>query len=193
MGILSTPQVRRTLRARSRMTARMNSPRLDELNALPAAEFVRQWGDVFEHSPWVAERCAAQRPFHSVQAMHAAMCAVMQAATESEKLTLIRAHPQLAGKAALRGELTVDSTREQQGAGLDQCSEAEFAELHQLNRAYEARFGFPFILAVKGHNRQSILGAWRARLDNTPTQEFSEALRQIERIALFRLQSRLID
>lgn len=164
---------------------------LSQLNALNSTDFVAALGDIFEHSPWVAERSAAQRPFASVEGAHAAMCAAMQAASESEKLALIRAHPQLAGKAALRGELTADSTREQQGAGLDQCSPEEYAELHQLNADYEARFGFPFILAVKGHNRQSILAAWRLRLGHSPAQEFAEALQQIERIALFRLQARL--
>ena len=166
---------------------------LHQLNHLPNADFAAALGDIFEHSPWVAQRTAARRPFASPQAVHSAMCATLQAASEREKFALIRAHPQLAGKAALRGELTADSTREQQGAGLDQCSPDEYAELHQLNADYEARFGFPFILAVKGHNRQSILAAWRLRLGHSPEQEFAEALQQIERIALFRLQARLSD
>ncbi|HWU51409.1 MAG TPA: 2-oxo-4-hydroxy-4-carboxy-5-ureidoimidazoline decarboxylase, partial [Tahibacter sp.] len=97
----------------------------------------------------------------------------------------------LAGKAALRGELTADSTREQQGAGLDQCSPEEYARLHALNARYEQRFGFPFILAVRGHTRGSILANMAARVDNTREDEFAEALHQVERIARFRLEALL--
>ena len=112
-------------------------------------------------------------------------------AGETLQMALIRAHPQLAGKAAIRGELTESSTNEQRGAGLDQCSPEEFAEITQLNADYDARFGFPFILAVKGHTRSSILANMRARIGHDRDAEITEALKQIERIARFRLEALL--
>ena len=160
---------------------------LDGINGFDRGTFVAVFGDVFEHSPWVAERAFAGAPFTSVDALHDAMCAAMLDATPAEQLTLIRAHPQLAGKAAIRGELTDASTREQQGAGLDQCLPEEYARLTALNAAYEEKFGFPFIIAVRGHTRTTIIEAMEARLANDIETEHAEALRQIERIAGFRL------
>lgn len=165
---------------------------LDALNQSPPAAFVAALGGMFEHSPWVAERVAAQRPFASVEALHAAMCAAVAAAGEPLQMALIRAHPQLAGKAAIRGELTAASTNEQRGAGLDQCSPEEFAEITRLNSDYEAHFGFPFILAVKGHTRASIIANMRTRLGHAREAEIAEALKQIERIARFRLDALLL-
>nr|WP_237561513.1 2-oxo-4-hydroxy-4-carboxy-5-ureidoimidazoline decarboxylase [Frateuria defendens] len=160
---------------------------LSELNALPKAAFVETLGGIFEHSPWVAEGAADGRPYGSVAALHAAMCEVVRAAGEAAQLALIRAHPELAGKAAVRGELTAASTSEQRGAGLDQCSPEEFAELTALNRAYGERHGFPFILAVRGHTRASILAALRERAAQPTEVEQAECLAQIERIAALRL------
>lgn len=160
---------------------------MDELNALVQADFVSAFGGVFEHSPWVAERAYAQRPFASGDDLHRAMCACVAAADAQEQMALICAHPQLAGKAAVRGELTDASTREQRGAGLDQCSPEEFANITQLNDAYMVKFGFPFIVAVRGHTRESIIEAMAQRLEHARQAEISEALRQIERIAGFRL------
>ena len=160
---------------------------LDQLNALDREAFTRALGAVFEHSPWVAERAWPQRPFASVEALHAAMCEAMRQAGPAAQLNLIRAHPQLAGKAAIAGELSADSTREQRGAGLDQCSPEEFLRLTELNAHYQARFGFPYILAVRGHTRTSILADLAARLPNARQAEMLEALRQIERIAALRL------
>lgn len=162
---------------------------LDALNRASRADFVAALGGIFEHSPWVAERAFAERPFADVGALHAAMCAAMRGAGHDAQLALIRAHPQLAGRAAIAGELTDASTREQHGAGLDRCTPAEFAEINALNDAYQARFGFPFIVAVKGHTRQSILAAMRARVGRAAAIEFGEALTQIERIAGFRLDA----
>jgi 2-oxo-4-hydroxy-4-carboxy-5-ureidoimidazoline decarboxylase len=166
---------------------------LDELNTLDQSAFVALLGGVFEHSPWVADETWPLRPFASIDALHAAMCKAVVDAGEEAQLALLRAHPQLAGKAALRGELTADSTREQQGAGLDQCSPDEYARLHELNDAYDQRFGFPFILAVRGHDRASILAAMATRGENPREEEFAEALHQVERIALLRLQALLQD
>ena len=160
---------------------------LDELNALTDVDFETALGGVFEHSPWVAQRVCAQRPFASREALHAAMCATVAAAGEDAQLRLIRAHPQLAGKAAIRGELTAASTSEQSGAGLGQCSPDEFARINALNDAYQDRFGFPFILAVRGHDRASIIASMAVRLERDRDSEIAEALRQIERIAALRL------
>lgn len=166
---------------------------LDQINQLDRDTFIARLGGIFEHSPWVAERVAAQRPFANVDALHAAMCAVVDDASEAEQLALIRAHPQLAGKAAVRDELTDASRSEQRGAGLDQCSPDEFARITELNDAYQQRFGFPFILAVRGHSRDSIIANMAQRLANAPAHEHDEALRQIARIARFRLSDLIQD
>lgn len=167
--------------------------KLHELNSLPDADFVSALGGVFEHSPWVAEAVVGGRPFASVSALHRAMVQAVENAGVARQLTLIRAHPDLAGKAARAGNLTDASTSEQKGAGLNQLSDAEYARFHQLNDAYKQRFDFPFILAVrgfdgKGHDKHSILASFETRLHNTPEQEISEALRQIARIAGLRLE-----
>lgn len=164
---------------------------LDELNRGTRADFTAALGGIFEHSPWIADGAFAARPFRDIDALHSAMCAVLAASDDDAKLALIRAHPQLAGKAAIRGELTAASTTEQRGAGLDQCSPDEFADITRLNADYDARFGFPFILAVKGHTRASIIAAMRARIGHERDTELAEALRQIERIARFRLDALL--
>jgi 2-oxo-4-hydroxy-4-carboxy-5-ureidoimidazoline decarboxylase len=162
---------------------------LADINAMDRTAFVAALGGVFEHSPWVAERAWAAKPFASVDALHAAMAAAMHAATEDEQLALIRAHPELAGKAAVRGELTADSTREQSGAGLAQCTPEEFARLQALNARYHERFGFPFILAVKGWDRAGVIGELARRVDGDRATEFAECLAQIARIARFRLDA----
>jgi 2-oxo-4-hydroxy-4-carboxy-5-ureidoimidazoline decarboxylase len=165
---------------------------LAELNAMPAAEFTARLGAIFEHSPWVAERAAARRPFASVAQLHAAMADAVRSASEDERLRLIRAHPELAGKAAVRGELTDESTREQKGAGLDQCNVEEFERMQDLNRRYNGKFGFPFVIAVKGHDRHSILRAFAARLENAPGVEAAECIEQIIRIGGFRLADAVV-
>jgi N-carbamoyl-L-amino-acid hydrolase len=166
---------------------------LQELNALPAAQFVATLAGVFERSRWVAERVASARPFASVPQLHEAMCAAVGSASLDEQLALIRAHPELAGRAAIRGELTPQSTREQQGAGLAACSPREFARLQELNAAYSRKFGFPFILAVKGHTRASILEALEQRASRGLEEERAAALREIGRIARFRLAELIAD
>lgn len=160
---------------------------LHALNTMSAEEFTSALGAIFEHSPWVAERAAAQRPFHDVSELHAAMADVVRSASDTERLRLIRAHPELAGKAAVRGELTDESTREQKGAGLNQCTPEEFARMQDLNQRYNEKFGFPFVIAVKGHDRQSILRHFAARLENAREAEANECIEQIIRIGAFRL------
>jgi len=164
---------------------------LAELNTLPPAAFVAALGGIFEHSPWVAERALATRPFATAEALHATMVAAVAAAGEEAQLALLRAHPELAGRAMIRSELTADSTREQAGAGLTQCSPDEYSRLQDLNARYIARFGFPFIVAVRGLDRAQILERFAARIANDRVTEFREALSQVARIARFRLDSLL--
>lgn len=166
---------------------------LSELNRMDKPAFVGVLGGIFERSPWVAERAFPDRPFASVGALHAAMVAAVERAPEHEKLALLRAHPELAGKAAVRGELTIDSTKEQSGAGLAQCSPEEFALLTDLNRRYNVKFGFPFILAVKGQDRAGIIREFARRVEQDRTAEFAEGLAQIARITRFRLEALVFD
>ena len=166
---------------------------LDEINAMDEAAFIAALGGVFEHSPWVAQGVVAARPFASVAALHATMTDVVARAGEAQQLALLRAHPELAGKAAVRGELTADSTQEQSGAGLSACSPAEFATIADLNRRYNAKFGFPFILAVKGYDRTGILREFARRVEHDRNEEFAECLAQIGRITRFRLDALITE
>jgi allantoate deiminase/N-carbamoyl-L-amino-acid hydrolase len=165
----------------------MSMTTLQQLNAMSSEEFTACLGGVFEHSPWVAERTAAHRPFTSRLTLLEHMRAVVAAAPLEEQLALIRAHPELAGKAAVREELTEHSSREQRGAGLKDCTSSQFARLQELNASYRERFGFPFILAVRGHDVASILRSFEERLGHTQAQEHSRALYEIGLIAGFRL------
>lgn len=160
---------------------------LDTVNNMDAAAFRSALGGVFEHSPWIAERAWAAQPFASVEDLRAAMAAEVQGVTDDEKLTLIKAHPELAGRAARSGTMTAFSLKERSGARLDQMTPAEFERFDRLNAAYRARFGFPFIIAARDHDRPSILAAFEARLRNTPQAEVAEAVRNILRIAVLRL------
>lgn len=162
---------------------------LAEIDAMDEDAFVAALGGVFEHSPWVARRAHGARPFASVAALHGAMTAVVERASEAERLALLRAHPELAGKAAIRGEITPDSVREQSGAGLSQCTPEEFARITDLNARYNARFGFPFILAVKGYDRAGILAEFARRVNNERAAEFAECLAQVAKITRFRLDA----
>ena len=153
--------------------------------------FLGRFGHVFEHSPWIPETVfdAGLTPAaDTAEGLHAALVAVLRAAPHERKLALLNAHPDLAGKLAMRGGLTADSTSEQASAGLDRCTPEEFRRFTELNDAYKAKFGFPFILAVKGRSRAEILEAFERRIHNTPEEEFATALAQVERIALLRLK-----
>jgi 2-oxo-4-hydroxy-4-carboxy-5-ureidoimidazoline decarboxylase len=162
---------------------------LAAINALDAPAFVAALGGIFEHSPWVAERAYARRPFASVEALHAAMLDVVQRAGRDAQLALIRAHPELAGRAMIASTLTADSTSEQSGAGLDRCTPADYAALVALNSRYNAKFGFPFILAVKGLDRAGVIAEFARRVECDVATEFAEALAQIARITGFRLRA----
>lgn len=163
------------------------------LSALGQPTFTDYLAAIYEHSPWIPERTWQHRPFSSREQLHQALARTLDAATESEKLGLIKAHPELAGKAALRGELTNDSKREQAGAGLDQCSAEEFTLIQRVNREYGEKFGFPFIIAVKGLGRADIIAAMQHRLAHDRDTEFAEALVQIKHIAAFRLSEKISD
>ena len=160
---------------------------LDALNGLSVDEFTATLGAVFEHSPWVPQRAAASRPFASRLDLLDAMRAVVEAAPVEEQLGLIRAHPQLGARGRKRAELTEASSREQRRAGLDACSDEEFDQLLRLNTAYVHKFSFPFILAVRGHDPNSILTSMGNRLNNTPEVERHTALTQIGLIGGYRL------
>lgn len=157
-------------------------------------EFVARFGGVFEHSPFIAERAydvGGAGLELTAKAVHGALCAQFRVASEAERLGVLRAHPDLAGKLAIAGELTADSRNEQAGAGLDRLSPQEHARFTQLNSAYTEKFGFPFIIAVKGLNRHDILSAFDTRIDNNAAQEFATATGQVEKIAWLRLASML--
>ncbi|WP_369936760.1 2-oxo-4-hydroxy-4-carboxy-5-ureidoimidazoline decarboxylase [Xanthomonas tesorieronis] len=155
-------------------------------NALPEAEFVARLHALFEHSPWVVERAAARRPFAD---LHAGLLQVLHAAGADERLALIRAHPELAGKAAIDGSLTAASAAEQAQAGLDRLTAEEFARFHALNAAYRARFDFPFVICVRLTDKAGILAAMQARLANTRDAEMAAALDEIGKIARLRLEA----
>ncbi|KAF0806541.1 hypothetical protein A6D6_01539 [Alcanivorax xiamenensis] len=161
--------------------------RLDE------AGFVARFGDVYEHSPWIARKAyqlGLGEPQDTPQGLAEVMGRVFRAADPDCQLSVLRSHPDLAGKAALAGELTRDSSAEQASAGLDQCTPEEYARFQALNDAYQKRFGFPFIIAVKGLHRGDILDAFAARLEHDPEQERGTAVEQVNRIALLRLYDR---
>src|ERR1700761_2494574 len=155
------------------------------------ADFVARFGGVFEHSPWIAEAAYDEGLPETAEALHRAFCAVLAEADEARKLALLRAHPSLAGKLALAGGLTASSSAEQASAGLDRCTPDELARFRSLNTAYEAKFGFPFIMAVRGVPREAVLAAFEQRIDNDRATEFATALAQVERIALLRLKELL--
>jgi OHCU decarboxylase len=160
---------------------------LAELNAMPEPEFVALLAGVFEHSPWVATRAAGARPFADRAQLLQAMCAAVAAATGAEQLALIRAHPQLKSRAGARDTLTAHSAQEQRRAGLGGLTAPEAARLEQLNAQYLRKFDFPFILAVKGHDPESIIASMEARLTADAAQEQRTALQQIGLIAGYRL------
>jgi 2-oxo-4-hydroxy-4-carboxy-5-ureidoimidazoline decarboxylase len=164
---------------------------LDDLNKADRAAFAAALGDIYEHSPWVAERAFAARPFASGSALAEAMSAAVAAAAPEEQLALVRAHPDLAGKAARAGDLTAASKAEQGALGLDRLSDAEYDRFRRLNDAYKQKFGFPFVICVRRRTRDAILGAFESRLQNDVGTELATALTEIDRIARLRLAERI--
>ncbi|TAL71382.1 MAG: 2-oxo-4-hydroxy-4-carboxy-5-ureidoimidazoline decarboxylase [Burkholderiaceae bacterium] len=168
---------------------------LQQLNAAPPGEAAKMLDGLYEHSPWIAERALAHRPFRSLAQLKHAMAQVLEQAGRDAKLALIRAHPELAGKAMVAKALTAESTNEQSKAGLTDCTLEEFAKIQQLNAAYNAKFGFPFVLAVRGPRgtgltRAQIISTFERRLENHPDFELAECIRNIHRIAEIRLEDK---
>ncbi|NBX96940.1 MAG: 2-oxo-4-hydroxy-4-carboxy-5-ureidoimidazoline decarboxylase, partial [Betaproteobacteria bacterium] len=168
---------------------------LQALNAADRRSFVSLLDGVYEHSPWIAERAHEQAPFKSLVHLKQALADVVRHASAAEQLGLIRAHPELAGKAMVSKSLTAESTQEQGRAGLTDCTPEEFARLQQLNADYKAKFGFPFILAVRGPrglglSRAEIIATFARRLSHHPDFERAECLRHIHRIAEIRLNDK---
>lgn len=161
---------------------------ISEINALDPDEFVARLGFLFEGSPWIAAETWTARPFASVKQLHRALCDVMYRAPLEEQLALIRAHPDLVGRAALAGTLTPQSTGEQAAAGLDRLTPDEIATFTRLNASYRDRFGFPFVICVRENKKESILAGFDARLTNSREQEVATALGEIAKIANLRLR-----
>ena len=162
-------------------------------DSLNQADFISVFGGVYEHSSWVAEQAWQQKEQHpqgyfdDIEKLKEVMKSIVDQSSDEQKLMLLRAHPDLAGKAALSGTLTNESKAEQAGAGLDQCSEEELAHFLQLNDAYRSKFGFPFIMAVKGATKEQILSGFEERTPNDLATEFNRAINEVHKIAGFRL------
>ncbi len=164
---------------------------IDDLNRMAVAEFTAAFGDVAEHSPWVAGRAAGARPFADRDAVVDAFAAALRGATRDERLAVLRAHPDLAGRAAIAGDLSEDSRKEQAGAGLDRLTPEEFERFTALNAAYKERFDIPFIFAVKGATAAMILAAFEERSANGREAELDNATDNVCRIMRFRIEDRV--
>jgi len=169
----------------------MTTISLDSLNASDEAQFVAALGDIYEHAPWVARAAYPRRPFATLAALSEAMMATVRAAPIEQRLALIKGHPDLAGKAARAGAMTAHSQAEQASAGLDRMTDAEFDEFHRRNDAYRKKFGFPFIICVRRHGKDSILQQFERRLRNDVAAETDAALTEIFRIVALRLDQRV--
>jgi OHCU decarboxylase len=165
----------------------------EEAGRLDREAFVDRFGDLYEHSPWVAEGAWERRPFDGFDELHAAFDATVAAAPEERRLALIRAHPELAGREAAEGSLTQDSTSEQASVGLDRLSPAELARLRELNAAYREAFGFPMVVAVREHTKESLFAQAEARLAHGRDEEVATALGEISKIARLRLGGLVSD
>ena len=161
---------------------------MDGVNALTREAFVDRFGRLFEHSPWVAADAYSDRPFADEDELFEALRAAMHSAPRRRQLALIRAHPDLAGRAAVEGSLTNSSQREQASAGLDRLTPDEYAAFTRLNTAYRERFGFPFVVCAREHTKESILRVAGERLEHTRDEEVRVALEEIAKIARLRLE-----
>jgi len=158
------------------------------INALSLSDFVRIFGPMFEHSPWIGEAAWAKRPFCSLDQFHSRLCETVEDAGEDQQLALIRAHPDLVGRAALAGDLTAASNSEQASAGLNRLTADEIATFQTLNQRYRDKFGFPFVICARLNKKEAILNGFRVRLGNTREQEIQTALAEIFKIARLRLE-----
>jgi 2-oxo-4-hydroxy-4-carboxy-5-ureidoimidazoline decarboxylase len=162
-------------------------PTVADLSAMSREQFLAALGFLFEHSPWIVEAAWTRRPFADRDELHAKLVAVVREAPLERQVALIEAHPDLAGRAAIAGELTAASTREQASAGLDRLSPDEYRRFHALNDAYRERFGFPFIIAVRENTKESIVRSFEIRLGNDREREVATALGEIGKIVRLRL------
>jgi OHCU decarboxylase len=160
---------------------------LYELDLWDQPTFVRIVGPAFEHSPWIAERTWPKRPFANVTALYQSLCDTVTASDEGEKLALIRAHPDLIGRAALAGTLTPDSAKEQAAAGLDRLTPEEISAFQHFNEAYGEKFGFPFVICARLNKKDAILASFRQRLIHSRSEEITAAIVEIFKIAELRL------
>jgi 2-oxo-4-hydroxy-4-carboxy-5-ureidoimidazoline decarboxylase len=160
---------------------------LAQINALSPDEFVMIVGPVFEHSPWIAEKAADKLPFKGILELHGALCKTVRESDQDQKLGLIRAHPDLVGRAALAGTLTKESTGEQASAGLDQLSPEEIELFQKRNAAYREKFNFPFVICARLNKKEAILSGFEKRLQNSVEEEMQTALEEIFKIAELRL------
>ena len=159
----------------------MNS--IDKFNKLSKPEFISIFGNVFEKTEWIAERCYDSKPYNNIDELFFKMMEVFEKTEKEKHLEILNAHPNL----AVEKKLTEDSKNEQKNAGLNECNDAEFTEFQKLNEEYKKKFGFPFIIAVKGKNKEEILNSFRQRITNNINSEFEEAKKQVKKIASFRL------
>jgi 2-oxo-4-hydroxy-4-carboxy-5-ureidoimidazoline decarboxylase len=171
---------RRTEQMKERFT-------FEQINSFSREEFIRAFGSVFEHSPWIAQAGWEKRPFTSVEQLHDSLCSIVKSSSDEQKLALIRAHPDLVGRAALAGTLTRESTGEQASAGLNNLSPEEIALFQKQNAAYREKFGFPFIICARLNKKDAIIAGFERRLKNSREEEIKTALGEIFKIVHFRL------
>lgn len=171
----------------------MSQKPLEELNACTQGDFVAALANIFEYSPWVAEQAFAARPFAGVNALFAAMKSAVERASEDQRLKLIRSHPDLADKTRRAAELTAESNAEQNSVGLDRLSDAEYEAFERVNNAYRAKFGFPYIVCVRRHTKDSILADFERRLPNDAVTETKASIAEICRIAALRLDQLVVS
>ena len=158
---------------------------INKINKLPKSEFIKVFANIFENAIWIAEKLYNQKPFDNFEELSSKMLNIFESAEKEKQLKILKDHPDLANKTKI-SSLTPDSLKEQTGAGLDQCTENEFNEFKKLNSSYK-KFGFPFILAIKGKTKVEILNNFKKRINSDPEREFEEAIKQVKKIASFRL------
>ena len=159
---------------------------INKINKLPQSEFIKVFANIFENARWIAEELYKQKPFEDFDELSSKMIGIFDTSSKEKKLKILIAHPDLANKTKI-SSLTPDSLKEQTSAGLDQCTKEEFNEFKKLNETYK-KFGFPFILAVKGKSKIEILNNFRKRINSEPQIEFEEAVKQVKKIASLRLE-----
>jgi len=160
---------------------------INKINKLPQSEFIKIFANIFENARWIAEELCVQKPFNDFDELSSKIFNIFENATKDKQLKILNAHPDLANKTKI-SLLTTNSLKEQTSAGLDQCTEEEFDEFKHLNERYKKKFGFPFILAVKGKNKNEILDNFKKRISFDPTTEFDETIKQVKQIASLRLK-----